>query len=47
MSNYNLIKNDKWDLIGIPDKPDGTLYDHDYFSIYDDLFDRIQSPIKI
>ena len=35
--------NDGWTLIGIPDKPDGTLSDHEYFSIHDDLFDRIQS----
>ena len=35
--------NDRWDLIGIPDKPDGTLSDHEYFCIHDDLFDRIQS----
>ena len=24
-------KNDGWTLIGIPEKPDGTLVDHEYF----------------
>ena len=33
-------------LIGIPEKPDGTLSYHDYFCIHDDLFDRIQSTYK-
>ena len=32
-----------WTLIGIPDKEDGTLSDHDYFCLHDDLFDIIQS----
>ena len=36
-------KNVGWNLIGIPEKPDGTLSDHEYFCIHDDLFDRIQS----
>ena len=36
-------KNSGWNLIGIPEKPDGTLSDHEYFCINDDLFDRIQS----
>ena len=31
------------DFNGIPEKEDGTLSGHDYFSIHDDLFDRIQS----
>ena len=35
-------KNVVWNLIGITEKPDGTLSDHEYFCIYDDLFDRIQ-----
>ena len=30
-------------LIGIPEKPDGTISDHDYFCIHDDLFGIIQS----
>ena len=29
-------------LIGIPEKPDGTLSDHEYFFINDDLFDIIK-----
>ena len=36
-------KTDGWTLIGIPEKEDGTLSDHDYFCIHDDLFDRIKS----
>ena len=36
-------KNSGWDLIGIPVKPGGTLVDHDYFCIHDDIFYRIQS----
>ena len=36
-------KNDGWDLIGIPEKPDGTLSDNEYFFIHDDIFHRIQS----
>ena len=32
-----------WNLIGIPDKPNGTFPDHKYFCIHDDLFDIIQS----
>ena len=36
-------KNLVWNLIGIPEKPDGTFSDHEYFCIYDDLFDRTQS----
>ena len=34
---------DGWTLIGITDKEDGTLSDHEYFCIHDDLFDRIKS----
>ena len=30
-------------LIGIPEKEDGTLSNHEYFCIHDDRFDRIQS----
>ena len=36
-------KTDGWTWIGIPEKEDGTLSDHEYFLIHDDLFDRIQS----
>ena len=36
-------KNAGWILIGIPEKPDGTLSDHDYFCIHDDICDIIQS----
>ena len=36
-------KTDGWNLIGIPEKEDGTLSDHEYFCIHDDLFDRIKS----
>ena len=34
-------KTDGWTLIGIHDKEDGTLSDHEYFCIHDDLFDII------
>ena len=33
----------EWTLIGIPEKPDGTLVNHKYFCIHDYLFDIIQS----
>ena len=36
-------KTDGWTLMGISEKEDGTLYDHDYFCIHDDIFDRIRS----
>ena len=36
-------KTDRWTLIGIPGKEDGTFSDHEYFCIHDGLFDRIQS----
>ena len=36
-------KTDGWTLIGIPEKEYGTLSDHEYFCIHDDLFDRIKS----
>ena len=35
-------KNYVWKLIGIPEKPNGTFSDKEYFCIHDDLFDRIQ-----
>ena len=36
-------KNAGWTLIGITEKTDGSLLDHKYFCIHDDLFDIIQS----
>ena len=36
-------KTDGWTLIGLPEKEDGTLSDHEYFCIHDDMFDRIKS----
>ena len=36
-------KNSGWDLLGIPDETDGTLSDHEYLCVHDDLFDRTQS----
>ena len=36
-------KTDGWTLIGIHEKEGGTLSDHEYFCIHDDLFDRIKS----
>ena len=36
-------KIDGWTIIGIPEKPDVTLSDHDYFFIHVDLFDIIIS----
>ena len=36
-------KNSRWTLIGIPEKPDGYLLDHEYFCIYDDIFNTIKS----
>ena len=36
-------KMDGWNLIGIPEKEDGTLSDHEYICIHDDMFDRIKS----
>ena len=36
-------KNCGWNLIGITEKPDRYLLDHDYFCIHGDIFDRIQS----
>ena len=36
-------KTDGWALIGIPEREDVTLSDHDNCCIHDDLFDRIQS----
>ena len=32
-----------WNLIGIPEKEDGSVSDHEYFCIHDDIFDRIKS----
>ena len=36
-------KNDGWTLIGISEKEDGTLSDHEYFCIHDNKFEIIQS----
>ena len=36
-------KTDGWTFIGILEKEYGTLSDHDYFCIHDDIFDRIKS----
>ena len=36
-------KTDGWTLIGIPEKEDGILSDHEYFCIHDDMFDIIKS----
>ena len=37
----HFVKVDGYILIGNPDHPDGTLTDHEYFCIHDDLFNRI------
>ena len=37
-----LNKTDVWTLIGMPEKEDGSLSDHEYFFIHDDLSDIIQ-----
>ena len=39
-------ENYGWNLFGTCDKPDGTLSDHEYFFIHDDLFYRIQSTCQ-
>ena len=36
-------KIDGWTLIVIPENDDGSLSNHEYFCIHDDLFDRIKS----
>ena len=46
ITDHEQLQFDKTDgqtLIGIPEKEDGTLSDHEYFWIHDDLFDRIKS----
>ena len=43
--DHEQLQSDKeagWNLIGITEKSDGTLPDHEYFCIHGDLFDRIQ-----
>ena len=40
---FNLIKNNGWNLVGITDEPNGSMFDNDYFCIHEDLFDIIQS----
>ena len=37
----HFVKGDRYALIYNPYHPDGTSTDHEYFIIYDDLFDRI------
>ena len=39
-------KTDGWTLIGIPEKEYGTLSDHNYFCIHDDLFNSIKQIIR-
>ena len=39
--DINFVKGDGYAWIGIPDHPDGSSTDHEYFCIHDDLFDRI------
>ena len=39
--DIHFVKGDGYSLIVNPDHPDGTLTDHEYFRIHDDLFDRI------
>ena len=39
-------KNAGWDLIGIPEKDDGTLSGGEYVCIHDDLLDRNQSTCQ-
>ena len=44
--NHEKLRFDKnygWNLIVIPEKPDRSLLDHEYFFTHDDIFDRIQS----
>ena len=44
--DHEQLKFDKTDgrtLIGTSDKKDGSLSDHEYFCIHDDMFDRIKS----
>ena len=35
-------KNEGWTLIELPGEPDGSMTDHEYFSICEDIFDKIQ-----
>ena len=37
----HFVKGEGYALIGNPDIPDGSLTDHEYFCIHEDLFDRI------
>ena len=39
--DINFVKRYGYALFGHPDHPDGTSNDHEYFCIYEDLFDRI------
>ena len=36
-------KKNRCTLVGISQKPDGTLVDYEWFCIYDDIFDIVQS----
>ena len=48
--DHEKIQFDKyagWTLIGIPEKPDGTLSDHEYFYIYDFYLIELNQLIKI
>ena len=40
-------KTDGWTLIGITEKEDEILSDHEYFCMHDDIFDRIQSTDQV
>ena len=40
---FEFDKTDGWTLIGIPEKEDGGLSDHEYFCIHNYLFDIIKS----
>ena len=39
---FKFDKNAGYTLIGMPEKPGGTLSDNWYFFIHDDIFERIQ-----
>ena len=42
----HFVKGEGYALIGNPDFPDGSLTDHEYFCIHEDLFDRILATEK-
>ena len=39
--DIHFVKGYGYAVISIPDHPDGTSTDHEYFCIHDDFFDRI------